>query len=106
VANNVNKFAVIILSELFVQRTLGMASSTGTLVVMFFGWFYAQTKGAYSNGRLAALFRRLGMPMVIVVAVAVLGLLLLVDPDARRGTNEAAGGDNEAMVPTSEGNAA
>jgi drug/metabolite transporter (DMT)-like permease len=44
VANNVNKFAVIILSELFVERTLDDVSAFGTLIVMFFGWFYSKTK--------------------------------------------------------------
>lgn len=44
VANNVNKFAVILLSELFIQRTLDNVSMLGTVLVMFFGWFYSQTK--------------------------------------------------------------
>lgn len=44
VANNVNKFAVIILSEVFVERTLDDVSTLGTILVMFFGWFYSKTK--------------------------------------------------------------
>ena len=44
VANNVNKFAVIILSEVFVERTLDDISTMGTVLVMFFGWFYSKTK--------------------------------------------------------------
>jgi hypothetical protein len=36
VANNVNKFAVIILSELFVERTLDDVSTIGTILVSFF----------------------------------------------------------------------
>jgi hypothetical protein len=44
VANNVNKFAVIVLSELFVQRTLDTVASLGTLVVLYFGWLYSQAR--------------------------------------------------------------
>ena len=46
VANNVNKFAVIILSEVFVERTLDNVSTLGTIIVMFFGWFYSKTKSS------------------------------------------------------------
>jgi len=46
VANNVNKFAVIILSEVFVERTLDNISTLGTVLVMFFGWFYSKTKSS------------------------------------------------------------
>jgi len=42
VANNVNKFFVIMLSECFVQRTLDGVSSLGVAVVMLFGWLYGE----------------------------------------------------------------
>lgn len=68
VANNVNKFAVIILSEAFVAQTLGTLSSAGTLCVMFCGWFYAQTKNSYSSGRLHDSFARLGTGRLVISA--------------------------------------
>lgn len=49
VANNVNKFALIILSELLVERTLGPVSALGTALVMAFAWVYAQSKGAWAS---------------------------------------------------------
>ena len=42
VANNVNKFFVIMLSECFIQRTLDGVSSLGIAVVMLFGWLYGE----------------------------------------------------------------
>ena len=44
VANNVNKFLVIILSELFIQRTLDRVASAGVVAVMLFGCLYAQSR--------------------------------------------------------------
>ncbi|CAF0932207.1 unnamed protein product [Adineta steineri] len=44
VANNVNKFALIILSEIFVQSTLDLTASIATIFVLFYGWLYSQTK--------------------------------------------------------------
>ena len=44
VANNVNKFLVIILSELFIQRTLDGVASAGVVAVMLFGCLYAQSR--------------------------------------------------------------
>lgn len=44
VANNVNKFLVIILSEVFLQRTLDGVASAGAVAVMLFGCFYAQSR--------------------------------------------------------------
>jgi drug/metabolite transporter (DMT)-like permease len=49
VANNVNKFALIILSELFVEQTLVPLSSLGTALVMVFAWIYSQSKGVWAN---------------------------------------------------------
>lgn len=40
VANNANKFAVILFSEVFLGRTLGWLSSAGTIVVLFFAFYY------------------------------------------------------------------
>ena len=42
VANNVNKFFVIMLSECFIQRTLDDVSSLGVAAVMLFGWLYGE----------------------------------------------------------------
>lgn len=44
VANNVNKFLVIIASEVFIQRTLDTVASAGTVVALAFGWLYARSK--------------------------------------------------------------
>jgi hypothetical protein len=43
VVNNVNKFLVIILSELFIQRTLDGVASAGVIAVMLFGCLYAHS---------------------------------------------------------------
>lgn len=43
VANNMTKFLDIILSELFIQRTLDGVASAGVVAVMFFGCLYAQS---------------------------------------------------------------
>ncbi|CAF0916976.1 unnamed protein product [Adineta steineri] len=39
VANNVNKFALIILSEIFVQSTLDLTASIATIFVLFYGCY-------------------------------------------------------------------
>jgi drug/metabolite transporter (DMT)-like permease len=49
VANNVNKFALIILSEVFVQATLGPLAAFGTALVVVFAWLYAQSKGPWAS---------------------------------------------------------
>ena len=49
VANNVNKFSLIILSEIFVQATLDITASVGAIFVLFFGWLYSQAKERYSK---------------------------------------------------------
>jgi hypothetical protein len=55
VANNVNKFFVIMLSECFIQRTLDGVSSLGVAVVMLFGWLYGEaSKRAGTSARAAA----------------------------------------------------
>lgn len=55
VANNVNKFFVIMLSECFIQRTLDGVSSLGVAVVMLFGWLYGEaSKRAGASARAAA----------------------------------------------------
>lgn len=43
VANNVNKFVIIILSEIFVQSTLDTTAVIGAVSVLIFGWIYSQT---------------------------------------------------------------
>lgn len=49
VANNVNKFALIVISEIFFQSTLDMTASLGALSVLFFGWLYTQAKERFAN---------------------------------------------------------
>jgi len=41
VLNNANKFLVIIFSEILIERTLGRVSLTGAVVVIIFGYAYA-----------------------------------------------------------------
>jgi drug/metabolite transporter (DMT)-like permease len=43
VANNANKFSIIVLSEIFVQSTLDITASVGALSVLLYGWLYSQT---------------------------------------------------------------
>ena len=38
------QFLVIILSELFVQRTLDAVATAGTFIVLLFGWAYARAR--------------------------------------------------------------
>ena len=42
VANNANKFAVIFLSEIFLERSLGPISTAGTVIVLVFAYFYSR----------------------------------------------------------------
>jgi drug/metabolite transporter (DMT)-like permease len=66
VANNVNKFAAILLSELFIEQTLGMMSGFGTCMVLAFGWLYAESKGTYSDGALARNCSKLGTSRMMI----------------------------------------
>lgn len=43
VINNANKFAVILLSEMFMERSLGILSTAGTLIVLYFAYMYSNT---------------------------------------------------------------
>ena len=49
VANNVNKFSMIILSEIFVESTLDITASIGAVSVLFLGWLYSQTAKSLSR---------------------------------------------------------
>ena len=49
VANNVNKFSLIFLSEILVQSTLDVTASIGAVSVLFFGWLYSQTKERFAK---------------------------------------------------------
>ena len=49
VANNVNKFSLIFLSEVLVQSTLDVTASVGAVSVLFFGWLYSQTKERFAK---------------------------------------------------------
>ena len=56
VANNVNKFALIVLSELLVESTLDLTASIGAVFVLLFGWLYSQTKENYAKSVFIILF--------------------------------------------------
>ncbi|CAF1524253.1 unnamed protein product [Adineta ricciae] len=49
VANNVNKFSVIVLSEILVKSTLDSIASIGAISVLFLGWLYSQTTTSTSK---------------------------------------------------------
>ena len=49
VANNVNKFSLIFLSEVLVQSTLDVTASIGAVSVLFFGWLYSQTRERFAK---------------------------------------------------------
>lgn len=49
VANNVNKFFVIILSEIFVQSTLDAVATAGCVTVLLFGFWYARSRQKKSS---------------------------------------------------------
>jgi hypothetical protein len=53
VANNVNKFFVIMLSECFIQRTLDGVSSLGVAVVMLFGGLYGEASKRAAAAKIA-----------------------------------------------------
>jgi hypothetical protein len=44
VANNANKFSIIVLSEIFIQPTLDIMASIGAVSVLLLGWLYSQTE--------------------------------------------------------------
>lgn len=71
VVNNTNKFVVILLSELFFERSLGPVATFGTAVVLFFAWMYGQVVKATAE-TISAVWRQ---PSVLVAA-GILGLIL------------------------------
>jgi GDP-mannose transporter len=73
VANNVNKFALIILSELFVEQTLVPLSSLGTALVMIFAWVYSQSKGSWAElfSETCAKNVRVIVFIIIIVSVSI-----------------------------------
>jgi drug/metabolite transporter (DMT)-like permease len=70
VANNVNKFALIILSELFVEQTLVPLSSLGTAIVMLFAWLYSQAKGFWAEAVIETCSKNVWVVVSIVLVVA------------------------------------
>jgi len=77
VANNVNKFALIILSEVLVEHTLGPVNALGTALVMLFAWVYAQSKGAWASyGQNHDIFK-----LVLFVLIGIPAVLFLVSVD-------------------------
>lgn len=48
VANNTNKFAVIIFSELFIERSLGVWSTAGACMVIVFAYIYTRDRSSTS----------------------------------------------------------
>jgi GDP-mannose transporter len=49
VANNVNKFSLIVLSEIIIEWTLDIRSSIGAIFVLFCGCLYSQTKEYFAK---------------------------------------------------------
>ena len=49
VANNVNKFCLILLSEIFVQPTLDKTASVSGMYVLLLGWLYSQPTKHFSR---------------------------------------------------------
>ena len=49
VANNVNKFLLIVLSEVLVESTLNVTASMGAISVLIFGWLYSQGETRFSK---------------------------------------------------------
>lgn len=74
VANNVNKFFVIILSEVLIQQTLDSLATLGAIAVLFFGWLYSQIEKSFSKPVLA----------LAVVVFALLGCALKFSDDKFR----------------------
>ncbi len=65
VANNANKFSIIVLSEICIQSTLDIMASLGAISVLFFGWLYSQTAKPLSK----TLFVMVGIILTVTVAV-------------------------------------
>ena len=70
VANNVNKFALIIISEIAVETTLGSLPALGAFLVLLFGWLYTQSKGPWATGSLHQLCQDLGTPKLLLLSAA------------------------------------
>ena len=49
VANNVNKFSVIVVSEIFLQSTLDLVASTAAVFALFLGYLYSQASKRFSK---------------------------------------------------------
>jgi GDP-mannose transporter len=49
VANNANKFVVIMLSEIIIESTLDITAYISAIFVLFFGWLYSQTTKSFSK---------------------------------------------------------
>ena len=72
VANNVNKFALIVLSELFVHATIGPLAALGMALVMASAWLYSHSKGPWDkSGALHTVFSVLGMRRLLYMAAGV-----------------------------------
>lgn len=78
VANNVNKFAVVVLSEVFIKRTLGPLSTTGTAIVLVMGWLYSQASTVCKDGWCDNLCTRLGTRSLLALSTGVMFLFFLL----------------------------
>ena len=78
VANNVNKFALIIVSELAVQLTLGPVAVLATVLVMLSAWVYAQASGSWASGQLHAAFASMGTRRLLTGTAMAAALLAVV----------------------------
>ncbi|CAF1550377.1 unnamed protein product [Adineta ricciae] len=61
VTNNVNKFSVIIISELCIESTLDGIAFVSAVFVLFFGWLYSQTTKPYATNLFIAASIMLGV---------------------------------------------
>jgi hypothetical protein len=72
VANNVNKFALVAVSELAMQATLGPAAAVGTALAVASAWLYAESRGRWaSSGALHAACEALGTPRLLALPLLV-----------------------------------
>lgn len=84
VANNVNKFLVIILSEIFVQRTLDGVASAGVVAVMAFGCLYAQSKQSFAEKKKKSSIRQSTESSMGSAAVALLEQDKVFEKESRK----------------------
>lgn len=78
VANNVNKFALVVVSEVFMEQTLGPAAAAGTALAVASAWLYSESRGRWAtSGRLRDACEALGTASLLAIPLLVaLGYIL------------------------------